>query len=242
MISAERHAHSRSTKLHNALEHYLRSVETFPTPSAHHQLALALALPGSSQNLDDAITSARAAVEGAQNEIRHWHLLGLLLTAQGEWAKAQEVLEIGAAISESPTEADESPSDTEVAPEASEKSGPSESVTATDSETEKVAISVHSHDMDSGVANGTTVHAMILDPDATAVPPSAALLQTLPDHPAPTSQDEFEYALQLRLTQMAVTEHVQGPEGAEMRWVDIFGWIAEHKGTVSETQRTWAFS
>lgn len=238
MKYAERHALTRPTRLRNALENYTHSVELFPTPSAHHQLALALSLPGPSQSLEDAITSTRAAVEGAPNEIRHWHLLGLLLTAQGEWAKAQEVLEIGAAINESPSETDESPSDTEVTPEKSEKSTPSEGVEASDVETEKVAIDVHSQNGNGDVANGTFVHEMILDPDAVAIPSSTILLHTLPDHPVSTPQDAFEYALQLRLTQMALTEHVEGPEGAEIKWVDVFGWIAEQKGTVSETQRT----
>lgn len=235
---AERREHTRPTRLRTALEHFTHSVKVFSTPSAHHQLALALTLPGPSQNLEDAIASARAAVEGAPNEIRHWHLLGLLLTAQGEWAKAREVLEIGAGVNESPSETDESPSDTEAGTEKGEKSAPSEDVAARDIETEKGAIDVHSHDGNGGVANGTSVHEMILDPDATTIPSSATLLNILPDHPVPTPQDAFEYALQLRLTQMALMEHVEGPEGAETKWVDVFGWIAERKGTVSETQRT----
>ncbi|KAG6372063.1 hypothetical protein JVT61DRAFT_8771 [Boletus reticuloceps] len=231
----ERDSRTRPTKLRNALERYIHSVEVFPTPSAHHQLAIALALPSPSQNLEDAITSARAAVEGAPNEIRHWHLLGLLLTTQEEWTKAQEVLEIGASITESLSEPDEPPSDTEASPDQTEKSGRSEGVAARDLETEKCA-EVRSHDKIGGVANGVHVHEMILDPDATTIPPSDTLLYALPDHPDPTSQDAFEYALQLRLTQMALAEHVEGPEGAEAKWVDVFGWIAEQKGTVSETQ------
>ncbi|KAG9312488.1 hypothetical protein JVU11DRAFT_6875 [Chiua virens] len=232
----EEQPHTRPIRLRNALAHYTRSVEMFPTATAHHQLALALALPGPSQNLDDAITAARAAVEDAPNEIRHWHLLGLLLTAQGEWTKAREVLEIGAAINEAPSEADEAPNDTESTPEKSErseKSAPSEDVA---DGTEKSGIDEHPHVGDGGVTSGASVHEMILDPDASTIPPSATLLDMLPDHPPPKPQDAFEYALQLRLTQMAVTEHVEGPEGAETRWVDVFGWIAERKGTVSETQ------
>jgi tetratricopeptide (TPR) repeat protein len=237
--SAERYAHTRTTKLRNALQYYIHAVEQFPTPGAHHQLALALALPGPSQNLEDAITSASAAVEGAPNEIRHWHLLGLLLTAQGEWVKAQEVLEFGATINESPSETDDSQSDTEAASERTEKSEPSGAVAARDHvDKEKGEPEVHSHDGNGVITNEVCIHEMILDPDAVTIPPSATLLHTLPDHPGPTPQDAFEYALQLRLTQMALTEHVEGPEGAETKWVDVFGWIAERKGTVSETQCT----
>lgn len=229
--SAEKHAHTRPARLRDALEHYMHSVKVFPTPSAHHQLALALALPGPSQNLEDAIISARAAVEGAPNEIRHWHLLGLLLTAQGEWVKAQEVLEIGATINDSPSEA----SDTET---VLEKTAPSEGVVAREFETEKGTVEAHPHNGISCAANEVFVHEMILDPHAATIPPSATLLHPLPGHPGSTTEDAFKYGLQLRLTQMALTEHVEGPEGAETKWVDVFGWIAERKGTVSETQRT----
>lgn len=34
---------------------------------------------------------------------------------------------------------------------------------------------------------------------------------------------------------MALTEHVEGAEGAEIKWVNVYGWIAERKGSVSET-------
>lgn len=44
--------------------------------------------------------SARAAVEDDADEIRHWHLLGLLLSANGEWEKAASVLEVGAELDE----------------------------------------------------------------------------------------------------------------------------------------------
>ena len=236
MRYTEKHKHTRPTKLSNALERYSHSAETFPTPSAHHHLALALTLPGPSQNLEAAVTSARAAVEGAPNEIRHWHLLGLLLTAQGEWTKAQEVLEFGTTINESPSEADETPSDTEASPERT-KSAASESMATSKLETEKGGSEEHSHDENGGVGNEVLVHEMILDPDAVTIPNSTTLLRRLPDYPVPTPQDAFDYALQLRLTQMALTEHVEGPEGAETKWLDIFRWIAQRKGTVSEAQR-----
>ena len=146
-----------------------------------------------------AATSARAAVEGVLNEIHHWHLLGLLLTAQGEWTTAQEVLEFGATINESPSEADETPSDTEASPERT-KSTASEGMATSEIETEKGGSQEHSHDENGGVGNEVLVHEMILDLDAVTIPNSATLLCSLPDHPVPTPQDAFDYALQLRLT------------------------------------------
>ena len=69
------------------------SLETHPTASTHHHLALAYLRPGSSQDLQEAIVHARAAVEAESGESRHWHLLGLLLTATGDWRAAKEVLD-----------------------------------------------------------------------------------------------------------------------------------------------------
>ncbi|KAI6008917.1 hypothetical protein F5J12DRAFT_927063 [Pisolithus orientalis] len=78
----------------------------------------------------------------------------------------------------------------------------------------------------------------LLDPNARSIPPSATLLQPLPDHPPPSRVDAFEYALQLRLTRMALTEHVEGAERAEVKWTSVYDWIAERKGSVSETPRS----
>ncbi|KAF9240835.1 hypothetical protein BU15DRAFT_87417 [Melanogaster broomeanus] len=216
---------TRHIQLSKALMHYVKSVEMFPTPCAHHQLAVALALPGPSQNLEGAI--------------RHWHLLALLLTAQGQWAKAKGVLEVGAGICEAPSETEEHSSDVDATQEKSAGEEPlsnCDGVTARDFEVEKVSSNGSIPNGNGHISNGTLVHEMILDPDADRIPPSATLLQLLPDHPGPTARDAFEYALQLRLTQMALTEHVEGPEGAEGKWLGVFAWIAERKGSVSETQ------
>ncbi|KIN96741.1 hypothetical protein M404DRAFT_162388 [Pisolithus tinctorius Marx 270] len=220
-----------------ALEQFVKSVGTYPTPAAHHHLAISLALPGPSQDLKQAIAVAGAAVEGEALEIRHWHLLGLLLTAEGQWDKAKSILEIGANIGETTLESDEN-STTE------QESKPSD-VKVKDFETEKIPSEVS--EKSSRPADASDIGEMpapgrefkfwepLLDPNARSIPPSATLLQPLPDHPPPSRVDAFEYALQLRLTQMALTEHVEGAEGAEIKWVNVYGWIAERKGSVSET-------
>ncbi|KIJ67164.1 hypothetical protein HYDPIDRAFT_25637 [Hydnomerulius pinastri MD-312] len=226
---------TRPVQLSNALAQCSQSVEAFPTPAAHHQLALALAAPGPAQNLEEAVSSASAAVEGEPNEIRHWHLLALLLTAEGQWEKAKGVLEVGVGIGEIPLD-DEEPSDADITQEKSEPEPRTNGVEARDFEVEKGRANGSASNGNGHVADGTSVHEMVLDPDAVAIPPSATLLRPLPDHPSPSPRDVFEYALQLRLTQMALTEHVEGPEGAEGKWVDVYGWISERKGSVSETQ------
>ncbi|KIJ19657.1 hypothetical protein PAXINDRAFT_174968 [Paxillus involutus ATCC 200175] len=233
-VTAHTDCPTRTTRLSNALTHCIKSVEMFPTPDSHHQLALALTAPGPSQSLEDAISSARAAVEGASDEIRHWHLLALLLTAQGQWSKAKGVLEVGAAMSEAPSDIEEHSTDGDAMQETTAPI--SDGVTVRDFEVRKTSTNGSASNENGHIANGTLVHQMLLDPDAVTIPPSATLLQPLPEHPNPSPRDAFEYALQLRLTQMALTEHVEGPEGAEGKWVDVFGWIAERKGSGSESQ------
>ncbi|KAG1824753.1 uncharacterized protein BJ212DRAFT_1322207 [Suillus subaureus] len=225
-----------------ALAAYLKSVATYPTPAAHHQLAIALSLPGSSQNVDEAIVSARAAVEDDADEIRHWHLLGLLLSANGEWEKAAGVLEVGADLDESKQDAESfARIDAEnAANDIAVKAPMANGIQAKDFESDHQDAQVNGHSMLPAAhlppndADGPmSEHKRLLDPHATTIPPSATLLRPLPDHPLPSSCDAFNYALQLRMTQMALAEHIEGPEGAEGRWVDVFGWVAECKGSPS---------
>jgi tetratricopeptide (TPR) repeat protein len=229
----EQDPYTRQARLGCALAAYLKSVATYPTSAAHHQLAIALSLPGSSQNVDEAIISARAAVEDDADEIRHWHLLGLLLSANGEWEKAAGVLEVGADLDESKQDA-ENTADDVVA-----KAPMADDIQAKDFELDHQHAEVNGHSKRPAAhlpndADGlTSEHKRLLDPHATTIPPSATLLRPLPDHPLPSSCDAFYYALQLRMTQMALAEHVEGPEGAEGRWVDVFGWVAERKGSPS---------
>lgn len=56
------------------------------------------------------------------------------------------MLDIGATINESPSEADESRNDSEVSPEKSDDSTPNETVAARAFETEKGVVKGHSHD------------------------------------------------------------------------------------------------
>lgn len=50
----------------------------------------------------------------------------------------------------------------------------------------------------------------------------------------PASVDAlFEQHLQLRISQVVLMEVVEGPEGAEAAWLDIFSWVAEKRGLSS---------
>ena len=181
---------SRPTHLADALVHLAAAVQTAPTPAGYYHLALAFARAGPQQDLDAAITCASAAVEGRGRDVRFWHLLGLVLSAQGRWKEARGVLEVGAEVGEEVGGEEEIPS----------KSPP----------------------------------LFLLDKDSPSIPPSSTLLLPTPDYPTPSRQDTFEHAMQLRMTQLALAEFVEGAEGAGVRWVEVFGWVADRKGVVGE--------
>lgn len=230
----EHEPRTRPSCLAHSLAQFAASVEAFPTPSGYYHLALALAKPGSQQNLDQAIISASSAVEGAPTDVRYWHLLGLLLTANGKWNEAKGVLDIGASKGEI-DDSDEGLADGNEGIGLSGINGQNGVIRARDfAGTTSESI---------GEANGYFPHSgaatpiapvFLLDQGSKCVPPPATLLQPLPDSPPPSRQDAFEHALQIRMTQLALAECVEGAEGAGLKWVEVFGWVAGRKGVVSE--------
>ncbi|CCM03055.1 uncharacterized protein FIBRA_05174 [Fibroporia radiculosa] len=223
---AEQDPHTRMSRFADALSCLLASAETFSTPSVQYHLALAYARPGPSLDLQKSIASARLAVEGEPGEIRYWHLLGLLLTATGDWKAARGVLEVGAGVGEADA-ADDSTA-TQVNTQINGTNG------------------VHAHDYAVPMPNGNAAHGhaedgpcdaqpatsartSVLDVNAVSIPSSATLLRPTPDRPCPSRHEAFEHALQLRMTQLTLTEYVEGPEGASDRWVEIFHWFSERR-------------
>lgn len=91
-------AHSANTRQKH-LEASRSLLEAIDTPASRYHLALVLSLDGSVK-LAEAVATARAAVEGAPREVRAWHLLGLLLSAQGDASAARSILELGGALEE----------------------------------------------------------------------------------------------------------------------------------------------
>ncbi|KAF5319427.1 hypothetical protein D9619_008793 [Psilocybe cf. subviscida] len=70
-------------------------------------------------------------------------------------------------------------------------------------------------------------------------PPSSSPVTTHPhqltfdEYPSSPSQI-FERHLQLRMTQVALMEVMDGPEGAEEGWLDVFSWVADQNAAQSE--------
>jgi hypothetical protein len=230
---------TRPARLAHALAQFAASIEASPTPSAYYHLAIALARPGPQQDLDKAIASASSAVEGASADIRFWHLLGLLLTADGRWTKARGVFEIAAGIGEKGGhESDDDGNEQATQLGAANSSGVNgvqvQDFGAAGSEDDGANRLGHVESLGAG---GQTQLVFLLEKDRSAIPPSATLLQPIPDYPTPSRQDMFEHAMQLRMTQLALAEFVEGAEGAGLRWLEMFAWVAERKGVVAEQRQ-----
>ncbi|GJE95955.1 tetratricopeptide repeat protein [Phanerochaete sordida] len=237
MAYTEQDPRTRNAKLAHSLEAFTAAVGTYPSASAHHHLALALARPGPAKDVPGAIAHARAAVELGPGEVRHWHLLGLLLGATGDWQAAQSVLELGIGIAEADLADDEPPP---------EQNGSARGLTIRD-----FVQTVQDADAAPATGDGDGVNGVngvngdvdappsretILPPGAKDVPPSAALLQP-GGGTAASRQEKFEYALQARMTQLALTEFVAGAEAVGDKWLEVFQWFREKRPATLDDRR-----
>ena len=210
--SSEQMSLTRPDRLSESLRLCELAVETFPRASAYYHLALALSRAGSSRNIPLAIEYARSAVEQDSHEIKHWHLLGLLLVATDDWKKAKAVLEYGAGVSEERT-GDEGLPQTPNDDTSGTPNGRVEGLPP----------------IDGAFVLVPEPPSTLLSRDATGLPAAASLLKPLPDHPPPSRWELFEQDLQLRMTQLALIEHAEGPEGAVEKWLEVFSWVAGRK-------------
>jgi hypothetical protein len=175
------------------------------------------------------------AVELEPDNIRYWHLLGLLLAASEDWRGAREVLEAGAAQDDQAW-ADELTSSLPDDIPDSNTIGRRETSSTAGIMVTSYASSTHPELPSPASEGASTVterpieRQIILDAHQHTLPSAAELLQSLPDHPPPSVTECFEHTLQLRMTQLALTELMEGPEGTEEKWVEVFQWFAKRKG------------
>ena len=174
------------------------------------------------------------AVEFEPDSIRYWHLLGLLLAASEDWRGAREVLEAGATLDDQAWEDEQNPSPVNDVPD-------SNTIGRETSSTAGVMAAIFASPTHPGLASPASEEAstvterpvereIILEAHRHVLPSVAELLQPLPDHPPPSVTERFEHALQLRMTQLALTELMEGPEGTEEKWIEVFQWFAKRKG------------
>lgn len=182
------------------------------------------------------------AAESKPSEIRYWHLIGLLSAKMEQWEAAQSALETGAALGEvsdvaqSAEDLTNTQSTTRLSvpsqgtpkvndhpPRAIEglpPSNPSPSIS-------EILLPPNEEDVPPVYALGPNTTGLS---QTQSLPPSSELLQAVADHPEPSRHEKFEYALQLRMTQVAVIEYVEGAEGAADKLPEVFQWIAEKRG------------
>ncbi|KAF9005198.1 hypothetical protein BDQ17DRAFT_1354012 [Cyathus striatus] len=208
----ERDPYTRPTRLASSHLHLKRAVELDATHDAHFHLALSYSRPGDQHDLDKAIQHAGLACEGDPKDVRYWHLLGLLFSAKEKWEEAREVFEMGAEMDEEEEEEEE------------EVNGEVKTADYATGETGVKGTTPNGN----ATPNGT-IPVYTLPPDANSIPPASALLKSILDKCPLSKEDRFEAALQLRMSQVALAEVMEGPEGAEERWVEVFGWVAERK-------------
>ena len=201
-------------------------------------------MPG--RDLDRAIESARLAVEGDSSKLLYWHLLGLLLIASEDWRGAITVLEIGAAVGDQMLSSGSDGKQglnshaeftTDFSSQAGNGSRRASQADSTGNNTDNHAAS---RDSVEGTIRQVTdtlsltprpsEQRLLLAEESAHVPPAASLLISLSDHPAPSRSEHFEQTLQLHMTQLALTELLEGAEGAGEKWVEVFRWFAEKSG------------
>ncbi|KAF7416321.1 hypothetical protein PC9H_002586 [Pleurotus ostreatus] len=236
----------------------LESLATRPTPSAAYHLALSFARPGPTQDIEQAITHVAQAMEGDPKEVRYWHLMGLLLSGAEKWQAALEILDSGADIGEA-AHGDDAGDDDEVTetvnadvdtltpnPLRTPNGFGGASMHSVVDTKRNGPQSTRSPSLHPSYFSGSGSDGVDLDipslsllPNSTGtIPPSSSLLGPMPDHPKPSTQEQFEFSLQLRMSQVAMIEYVEGAEAADPKWMDVFAWVAEKRGIVAQQPRT----
>lgn len=235
----EEDPYTRPQRLRNAHNAFIESIKAQPTSSGYYHLALSFTRAGPRRDIEKAIESAGLALEAHPKEIRYWHLLGLLLTAQEKWKEALEILERGAEL------------DKEVSGELEGDGGEDHNDDGTEEENGYVTVEregvatpasgdtprTSSHQSTKAEPNYAYKPAFVLEATEVDIPLASGLLRSILEKNPPSKMDVYEYSLQLRMTQAALTEVVDGPEGAEQTWVEVFSWIAEKKGVMQASDR-----
>lgn len=162
-------------------------------------------------------------------EVRHWHLLALLAAKRGEWKKAQGVLQAALEIVE----------DTELrfrSEELTTNGVVSRDFGIENGDRTPTASTPHPEDYEAnGLAEGHgRSPSVLIDPASQSLPPAESLLKPVPDHPPPTHRQLFEHILQLRMTEIAITELIEGPESVEACWLEVFEWYSQRRDGVSQ--------
>ncbi|KAF8603292.1 hypothetical protein BDV93DRAFT_493559 [Ceratobasidium sp. AG-I] len=177
--------------------------------------------------IGDALLSARQAVEHAPRDVRGWHLLGLLLTAMEDWAGAKAVIELGIANAEEVL--DESREDTV---QQGARGGSMGGTGGDGLVVRDYGVGDVRSSSPTGLPSDEATplhHAPPIVPSSGILPHSRSLHMVSsrvdPDS-SPSRLRAFAAATQIRLTQMAIVEKIEGADGAAGMWPGVFAWYA----------------
>ncbi|ORY34198.1 hypothetical protein BCR39DRAFT_516718 [Naematelia encephala] len=198
---------ARPTYQAQSLTHLKSAVSLDPSsPTAFYHLAYCQA---EARAIDDAITSIHAALELDSKNVQSWHLLALLLTAQGDWTGAAKAGEAGVSV----WEAEEDELWDEMLP--SEEAGV---------ETRDFAVA----SLQQAPTQRRSEPLLSLDGSLKSLP--SVPPHTYPTPPEITRARRLEHVIRLRMTLNVIVEKTQGPEMAMLRQQELFAFFSARSG------------
>jgi hypothetical protein len=188
-----------------AINHLIAATKLHSAPETYYHLAYSQA---EARLIGPAIESIRRSLEMDPTSVQAWHLLALLLTAQGDWSGAAKACEAGVGVWEREEDEIEDPAGTSGAG--------------------VVDPSIETKDFASVPAT----------PSATLSSPPLLLLDGtygIPISPAPSTaaiprSTKLANVIRLRMTLNVITEKTQGQEIAMLRQQELFAFFSARSG------------
>lgn len=212
----------------DALLHLTTATTLSPSSSiAFYDLAFAQA---ECREIDASTLAIRSALELDPGNVYGWHLLTLLLTAKGQWEDAARVAEIGLESWDDEGE-DVAIDGRDVDGEASiiKKDFASAATTTSTSASSRPAPQ-HLRRATSTAFAATASQPVQSFLTADHQLPSASLLLISTPRLQPTKAERLEAVLQLRMTQTAILERLEGPEAALALQQELFAFFSARCG------------
>jgi hypothetical protein len=191
-----------------AINHLKTSASLQPSSTVHYHLAYCQA---EARSIDAAIASIRKSLEADSKHVQAWHLLALLLSAQGDWDGASKAAEAGVSV----WEEDE-------ANDVDEEDGNAGGAAQAGVSSRDFA------DTSGNQEEGSTLVEAILLPSG-AFQPSRLRSDSSLSSPATRAQ-RLGNVIRLRMTLDVIAEKTQGPDGAMARQQELFAFFSARSG------------
>ena len=225
ILESEHDPKLRPSQLQEARDLLQRATTLDPhSASAFWHLAT---VQSSLRDVDASVLSAKQAVELAPGDVRTWHLLGLMLTAQENWDQALEILDIGLLKTTEGLvggEFGEGPG----ASDAQSRSGEGGAKDEVLKQDFAEPGSIPRPQNGSAAPPVEKLDGTLLEPRIDTLPSASSFHYIIPSVPFQTTSEKFDASIQLLLTQLALSEKYEGAERANERWPDVFSFFSSH--------------